>query len=152
MARAGDSVNVGAAQRRMLRRWKNEPMLWRRKHRGSAAGESDRGISVNNALSLMARGAVVADVRGRREFERGHLPGSKLVDVAALRDDPVAAIWGDDPLADTDKPVIVVSSTGMRANVAASLMRQAGRDSYSLAGGLTAWARDGQTLIPGPER
>ena len=127
-------------------------MLWRRKAAKEGPDESGRGISVDDALTLMPKGAVVADVRKRREFERGHLPGSRLVDIKAIRADPVDAIWGDDPLADTSKPVIVVSSTGLRANGAAALLRQEGRDAFALAGGLAAWVQDGQVLIPGPQR
>lgn len=127
-------------------------MLWRRKAAPEGSDESGRGISVNDALELMSKGAVTVDVRKSREFERGHLPGSRLVDIKALRADPVDAIWGDDPLADTAKPVIVVSSTGLRASSAAALLRQEGRDAFALAGGLAAWVRDGQVLIPGSQR
>ena len=41
---------------------------------------------------------------------------------------------------------------GLRANGAAALLRQEGRDAFALAGGLAAWVQDGQVLIPGPQR
>ncbi len=44
------------------------------------------------------------------------------------------------------------ASTGLRANGAAALLRQEGRDAFALAGGLAAWVQDGQVLIPGPQR
>lgn len=110
------------------------------------------GVDVSAALGLLSRVAVVIDVRSHREFVRGHLPGARLVDARALRADPVEAIWGDDPLADTSKPVVVVSTTGARAEGAVALLRSAGHEAFSLTGGLGAWLKDGQVLVPGEPR
>lgn len=114
--------------------------------------ESPHGLGVASALGLLSHGAVVIDVRSRREFVRGHLPGARLVEAKGLREDPVEEIWGDDPLAETDRPVIVVSTTGARATAAAALLRRAGLDAWALTGGLGAWLGDGQVLVPGPPR
>ncbi|MFC2640908.1 MAG: rhodanese-like domain-containing protein [Propionibacterium acidifaciens] len=120
--------------------------------RKDGAGAARHEIGVTAALHAMASGAVVIDVRTRREYERGHVPGARLVDPRALPASPVDAIWGDDPLAETDRPIIVVSSTGSRAHHAARLLRQGGFEASVLAGGLVTWAQDGQVLVPGPPR
>ncbi len=116
------------------------------------SGASPHGLDVAPALDLMSHGAAVIDVRSRKEFVRGHLPGARLVEVKALHADPLEAIWGDDPLAETDRPVIVVSTTGARAAGAAALLRRSGLDAWALSGGLGAWLGDGQVLVPGPPR
>ncbi|WP_316670431.1 rhodanese-like domain-containing protein [uncultured Propionibacterium sp.] len=126
-------------------------MAWFRGKDGGDGAAEDQ-IDVASALHLMASGAVVVDVRGRREYERGHMPGARLADSRALAASPVDAIWGDDPLAETDRPIIVVSSTGSRAGRAARVLRRGGFDASALAGGLVAWTRDGQVLVPGPSR
>lgn len=128
-------------------------MAWfRRKKNGGGDAPAENEIDVTSALLSMAGGAVVADVRTRREYERGHMPGARLVDPAALDGDPVEAIWGDDPLAETDRPIIVVSSTGARAAAAVRTLRRGGLEASVLAGGLIAWTQDGQVLVPGPPR
>ncbi|MBE6476651.1 MAG: rhodanese-like domain-containing protein [Propionibacteriaceae bacterium] len=128
-------------------------MGWLRRRKDDGGGAPAEGnVDVTTALHAMASGAVVIDVRARREYERGHMPGARLVDPRDLAASPVDAIWGDDPLAETSKPIIVVSSTGSRAAAAARVLREGGFDALVLAGGLVAWARDGQVLIPGPPR
>lgn len=119
---------------------------------GSGEGQSPHGLDVASALGLLTRGAVVIDVRTGKEYVRGHMPGARLVNPKELAADPIGAIWGDDPLAETDRPVIVVSTTGVRASAAAAQLRKAGHDAWSLTGGLSAWLADGQVLIPGPSR
>lgn len=128
-------------------------MGWLRRKKGDGAGAPAEGqVDVTSALHAMASGAVLVDVRSRPEYERGHIPGARLVDPRDLTASPVDAIWGDDPLAETNKPIIVVSSTGSRAGAAARALRESGFDALVLTGGLVAWARDGQVLIPGPPR
>lgn len=116
------------------------------------AGGDPHDVDVATAIDLLSRGAVVIDVRSHREFVRGHLPGARLVDVRALRADPVEAIWGDDPLAGTDKPVVVVRTTGARGSAAAAVLRAADHEAFALAGGLGSWLKDGQVLVPGESR
>lgn len=124
-----------------------------RRKKDDEGGAPDVGhVDITSALHAMASGAVVVDVRTRREYERGHMPGARLVDPRDLATSPVDAIWGDDPLAETSRPIVVVSSTGSRAVAAARVLRESGFDAQVLAGGLVAWTRDGQVLIPGPPR
>lgn len=114
-------------------------------------------VPVSQALGLLASGGVVIDVRTPAEYENGHLPGARLVAITDLQSAPLEAIWGHDPLAVLDpatmeKTIIVISSTPAHASAVAHLLRDAGFNAHALAGGLLAWVRDGQVLIPGPPR
>ncbi|WP_341729239.1 rhodanese-like domain-containing protein [Brooklawnia sp.] len=121
----------------------------------SAADEST--ISVSDSLGLLAAGGVIVDVRTLSEYQRGHIPGAKLVAVTDLHPSAMEAIWGNDPLAMLDpdtaaKALIVVSSTPAHAAAVTHLLRDQQLNAYSLDGGLVGWVRDGQVLIPGPPR
>jgi rhodanese-related sulfurtransferase/glyoxylase-like metal-dependent hydrolase (beta-lactamase superfamily II) len=82
----------------------------------------------------------VLDVRGRAEFDAGHIPGSVNVpyhDVTATPDG-----------IDGDRPIAVVCSSGQRSAIAASLLLRAGvRDVIHVAdGGVGTWAGQGWPL------
>ena len=75
---------------------------------------------------------LVLDVRNIGEREAGHIPGSMHIPLAELRRriDEVP----------TGGPVVVNCAGGWRSSVAASLLRQQGRDDVSdLLGGFAAW-------------
>ncbi len=112
-------------------------------------------VSIPDALKLLAEGGVVIDVRTPTEYERGHMPGAKLVSITDLQSSPMDAVWGHDPLAMLDpatsqKAIIVVSSTPAHASAIAHLLRDNDLNAHSLAGGLLGWVRDGQVLLQGP--
>ena len=114
-------------------------------------------LVIADALAKLAAGGVIIDVRTPTEYERGHIPGSRLVSITELQADPLTAVWGHDPLAMMDpgtpeKSIVVVSSTPLHAAAVSHLLRDAGLNAYTLAGGLMAWVRDGQVLLPGPPR
>lgn len=109
-------------------------------------------LGVDEALVKLADGGVLIDVRSRADYQAAHIPGARLVDLQGLQDDPTAAIWGDDPLAETTKAVVVVSVSPAHAAAIAHLLRDSGLDAFSLAGGLLAWRNSGQPLVPGPPR
>lgn len=125
----------------------------------SPADESadENTVSVSDALAMLAKGGIVIDVRTQAEYEQGHMPGARLVAITDLRDAPLEAIWGGDPLAMLDpatveKSIIVVSSTPAHAAAIVHLLRDQDFKAYGLAGGLLGWVRDGQVLLPGPPR
>lgn len=115
-------------------------------------GKKMPGLSVDDAMLALSRGAVLIDVRTQREYEAGHAPGARPVDPKTLHEDPVSAIHGDDPLAERDAAIIVMCDNGLRSSVAAAELRQKGLLAECIAGGLTAWVRDGNPAIPGPYR
>ncbi|MFV0429933.1 MAG: rhodanese-like domain-containing protein [Arachnia sp.] len=115
-------------------------------------GKRSPGLSIEDALVALSRGAVLIDVRTPREYEAGHAPGARPVDPKTLHADPAEAIWGDDPLAERDSAIIVMCDNGLRSSVVAAELRDHGILAESLSGGLFAWIRDGNPSIPGPYR
>lgn len=113
---------------------------------------SSEGLSVDETLLAMSKGAVLIDVRTKGEYEAGHAPGARPVDVRGLMDDPMMAIHGDDPLAERDSAIIVMCDNGLRSTLAAKALREKGVLAESVAGGLRAWVRSGNPAIPGPYR
>jgi len=110
------------------------------------------GISVDEALQLMAQGSVLCDVRSLSEYEAGHCPGARLVDVKALADNVMDAVYDGDPFAEPDKPIILVCDTGLRSGHAVKLVEQQGMKAEFVHGGIIAWKEAGQVLLPGPPR
>ena len=86
---------------------------------------------------MVARGAAaVVDVRGRAEWEAGHLPGVPNIPVGYL-----AERLGELP---TDKPVIVHCQSGARSAIAASVLQARGLTNVmNLVGGYAAWEQAG---------
>ena len=113
---------------------------------------SSGGLSVDETLLALSKGAVLVDVRTPLEYEAGHAPGARPVDPKLLSDDPMDAIYGDDPLADHDAAIVVMCDNGLRSGIAARQLREQGLLAESLAGGLRAWAKDGNPVLPGPYR
>lgn len=115
-------------------------------------GKKLPGLSVEDAMLALSRGAVLVDVRTQREYEAGHAPGARPVDPKELQTDHVSAIFGDDPLAEHDAAIVVMCDNGLRSSVAAAQLREKGVLAECIAGGLVSWSRDGNPVIPGPYR
>jgi rhodanese-related sulfurtransferase len=86
-------------------------------------------------------GAVVIDVREPFEYATGHVPGAESVPLGRL-----TARSGDLP---RDVPVYLICATGKRSLTAAGLVRRAGIDAWSVAGGTAAWQRAGLPITRG---
>ena len=110
------------------------------------------GLSVDEALLALSKGAILVDVRTPAEYEARHAPGARPVDPKDLKENPLDAIHGDDPLAERDAAIIVICDNGLRSSVAAAELRQKGLLAECIAGGMIAWIRDGNPAIPGPYR
>ena len=115
-------------------------------------GRKMPGLSIDDALLALSRGAVLIDVRTQNEYEAGHAPGARPVDPKSLKDDPLNAIHGDDPLAEREGAIVVICDNGLRSSVAAQQLREQGLLAESVAGGMFAWVRSGNPSIPGPYR
>lgn len=115
-------------------------------------GKRSAGLTIDETLMALSKGAVLIDVRTQNEYEAGHAPGAKPVDPKALAIDPAEAIHGDDLFADRDSAVIVICDNGLRSSIAAAQLREKGLLAESVAGGLRAWAKDGNPILPGPYR
>jgi sulfur-carrier protein adenylyltransferase/sulfurtransferase len=80
------------------------------------------------------------DVRRPHEWEAGHIPGARRVEVNDL---PAAA-----EELDRDSPLVLYCRSGSRSELAADALRDGGFDSHALAGGISAWAEEGRPLEP----
>ena len=74
----------------------------------------------------------ILDVRQLREYERGHIPGAKLIPISELPD----RLGELDP----NTPTIAYCAIGGRSRAAASILQDAGfAGAYNLKGGFNAW-------------
>lgn len=110
------------------------------------------GVGVEEALNLLAKGGVLCDVRSLAEYESGHAPGARLVDVEVLGKDVMDAVYPDDPFAEPENTIVLVCDTGLRSGHAVKLVEAQGFKATFVRGGLLAWRDAGQVLIPGPPR
>lgn len=91
-------------------------------------------------LAAAHPGAVVVDVREPGEYVRGHVPGAVNIPLSQ-----VGGRLGEVP----QGAVFVVCASGNRSKAATSLLRRAGRDAASVAGGTVGWQRSGRPLTTG---
>jgi hydroxyacylglutathione hydrolase len=100
------------------------------------------GLLVPDALAgmLSADKVTVLDVRSGAEWVGGHVKGAKHIYVGELerRTDEVPK----------GKPIACMCSTGLRASLAASMLKRAGSDEvYNVLGGITAWKAKDYPLV-----
>ena len=96
--------------------------------------EQLRPIEIGELERLLEEGSVqVLDVREKAERDEGYIPGSVHIPFSLLRQ------YGPDGV-DTDKPVVTICESGMRASIAASVLTAAGVDARPvLHGGVNDW-------------
>lgn len=93
-------------------------------------------VTPAEAARMAEEGAAVIDVRGRSEWEAGHLPGVPNIPVGYLTE-RLAEIT-------TDRPVILHCQGGARSAIAASVLRARGLDNVvNMTGGYGAWQQAG---------
>jgi hydroxyacylglutathione hydrolase len=81
-------------------------------------------------------GMVVLDVRGRNEWDAGHIPGALHI--------PLGELAERIPELPADQPIAVHCQGGGRSAIAASLLQAAGRQEVSnLTGGFGEWSKSG---------
>ena len=108
----------------------------------SAAGGELRTVAqatVAEVSAMLNRGdAMVVDVRGRAEWEAGHLPGVPNVPLGYLPDQLTKL--------PADTPVVVHCQAGARSSIAASVLLAHGMTNVvNMSGGYAAWE---QTRLP----
>jgi hydroxyacylglutathione hydrolase len=91
-------------------------------------------IELDEVERLLETGSVqVVDVREKSERDEAYIPGSVHIPFRLLRDS------GSDGL-DTDRPVVTICESGMRASIAASVLTAAGVEARPvLHGGVNDW-------------
>ena len=89
--------------------------------------------------------AHILDVREDWEYQRGHVPGARHIPLGQLahRIDELPR----------DRRVVVICQSGNRSLGATDLLIERGfADAASVAGGTSAWARDGRPVEMGASR
>jgi rhodanese-related sulfurtransferase len=96
-------------------------------------------VSPLRAHEMIRNGEVVVlDVRTIHEWERGHVPGARLVSLDEVRSNPTAL---------PREGVLFVCAGGVRSQTAARAAMEHGvRRVYSLAGGTLSWSKAGLPL------
>jgi rhodanese-related sulfurtransferase len=84
--------------------------------------------------------AEVVDVRTEEEREAAHIPGTRHI--------PVEALSAEAGSLDESKPLVLYCRSGDRSGSAAQAFAASGREAYSLAGGIEAWAQEGHPVEP----
>jgi len=100
-------------------------------------------ISAQQLVDLVNReGAVVVDVRDRKEFESGHIVGAVNIPYASL-DTRI-----DELRKYAEKPVIVACRMGQHSGAAGTLLRKQGFKNVSrLAGGMAEWLNQNLPVV-----
>ena len=99
-------------------------------------------VSQEDFAAAHAGGATVVDVREPMEYRAGHVPGAILMPMRQ-----VAERANELP---TDAKVYVVCASGNRSASMTSVLRRAGVEAYSVAGGTSQWQAEGRESVTGP--
>jgi rhodanese-related sulfurtransferase len=104
-----------------------------------------KGVSPAQLTDLINReGALVVDIRGQGEFEKGHIIGSRHLLPSQV--DPEGKLLAKAK----EQPVVVVCAAGITASGVASRLVKAGFKRVSvLEGGIGAWQQAGLPLAKG---
>ena len=97
-------------------------------------------VTPQHAWELISKGEVeVVDVRDAAEWERGHVPGARLLPLAHLRANPGKGL--------PESGVLFVCAGGVRSQTAARVALEHGITRvYSVIGGTTSWVKAGLPL------
>jgi hydroxyacylglutathione hydrolase len=98
------------------------------------ASERLQPVELGELERLLDEGSVqVLDVREKSERDEGYIPGSLHIPFRLLREYGPGGV-------DTDKPVVTICESGMRASIAASVLTAAGVEARPvLHGGVNDW-------------
>lgn len=98
-------------------------------------------VGVAELAEMISAGDVeVVDVRRDYEYEAGHIPGARHIELNVL---PANA----DSIG-KEKPVVFYCRSGNRSGMAAEAFGQAGYDAHNLEGGIIAWVDTENSLEP----
>lgn len=100
-----------------------------------------REVDLSTFAAARADGALVLDVREPEEYVGGHVPGAQLAPLSTL-----GTRVGELPRHAT---VYVICASGNRSTTAAEQLCAAGVDAVSVAGGTSAWIRQGRPVLLG---
>ncbi|MDY6828804.1 MAG: rhodanese-like domain-containing protein [Pseudomonadota bacterium] len=94
--------------------------------------------------AINREGAVVVDVRDRKEFAEGHIVDAVNVPYAQIKADPSKLD------AYRERPVVVVCKIGQHSGAAAEALREQGfAQVQRLSGGMAAWRGESLPVVKG---
>ncbi|MEV6527324.1 rhodanese-like domain-containing protein [Longispora sp. NPDC051575] len=97
-------------------------------------------VSPQQFTAAHTAGAVVIDVRGSLEYMAGHVPDALHIPLREV----------DSRLAEVPAGrVYVICASGQRSLIGAEILRGAGRDAWSVAGGTAGWKAAGGRVVRG---
>lgn len=101
-----------------------------------------RELTPLEANELIKSGAFVIDVREEYEFEIGHLPNAFHLPLGKINKETATTI-------PTDKPLLAYCHHGVRSAYAVNTLNELGfNNTFSLAGGIDAWAAEIDPKLP----
>ena len=98
-------------------------------------------VSADEAMDLVAAGALIVDVRREQDWRRNHIPGAQHIPLDQLESRA-------DELPE-DRLLITFCTGGLLSSGAASLLLELGFDATNMARGLIDWRRAGGPLTSG---
>ncbi len=107
------------------------------------ARAASRSVGPQQAVMLINReGAVVVDIRDRKEFDQGHIAGAINIPLLKLKQRM------SELNRHKDKPKLIVCKMGQQSGAAAKSIEEAGHDNVvRLAGGISEWTARSFPLI-----
>lgn len=100
-------------------------------------------ISVTDALTRVAAGELLIDVREQDEWDSGHAPSARLLPLSVL-----AERLGELP---ADTALLVICHSGGRSERACNFLAAHGYDVTNVLGGMSAWAAAGGPVVAGED-
>lgn len=86
--------------------------------------------------------AVVIDIRGQADFNKGHIQGAVNVPLSKIKDTT------SDLEKYKDNPIIMVCANGIQVAAACQILRKAGFEKvHKLAGGMASWVGDNLPVV-----
>jgi hydroxyacylglutathione hydrolase len=111
---------------------------------GGELGTVEQATVAEVSAMLDRGGAAIIDVRGRAEWEAGHIPGVPNVPLGHLTDR-----LSELP---ADRPLVVQCQAGARSSIAASVLLARGvRNVVNMTGGYAAWQQAGLPVVHGTD-
>jgi rhodanese-related sulfurtransferase len=96
-------------------------------------------IAVDEALSRVAGGTYLLDVREQDEWDRGHAPTAHLIPMSVIQERVAELPEGE--------PLLVICHSGYRSYTVTKALVAAGYDAASVAGGMEAWQSAGGEVV-----
>lgn len=96
-------------------------------------------VSVEEAMVLVADGALLLDVREQGEWDAVHAPLAVLL--------PMSEIQSRVDEVPDDRTVYVICHSGGRSARVAAFLETTGRDAVNVAGGMLAWQAAGGDVV-----